>query len=77
MLDARGARGLHGRPVLCQPPSRSIHRIRGDEQHAIDASIRTGKLDVVSNTVEKLTGTPPKSLQAFLGENKAALTAPR
>ena len=44
---------------------------------SIDASIRAGKLDVVSNTVEKLTGRAPKQLKAFLTEHKAALSAPR
>lgn len=43
---------------------------------SIDASIRAGKLDVVSDTVQKLTGKPPKALRTFLAENKAALGAP-
>ncbi len=41
---------------------------------SIDASIRAGKLDVVSNTVQKLTGKPPKTLRDFLAENKAVLS---
>jgi NAD(P)H dehydrogenase (quinone) len=44
---------------------------------SIDASIRAGKLDVVSNTVQKLTGKPPQTLRDFLAENKAVLSAPR
>lgn len=40
---------------------------------SFDANIRAGKLDVVSDTVARLTGKPPQTLRAFLEENKAAL----
>jgi NAD(P)H dehydrogenase (quinone) len=40
---------------------------------SFDANIRAGKLDVVSDTVTRLTGRPPQTLRAFLEEHKAAL----
>lgn len=40
---------------------------------SFDANIRAGKLDVVSDTVAKLTGNPPQTLRAFLEENKGEL----
>jgi NAD(P)H dehydrogenase (quinone) len=40
---------------------------------SFDANIRAGKLDVVSDTVARLTGKPPQTLGAFLEEHKAAL----
>jgi NAD(P)H dehydrogenase (quinone) len=44
---------------------------------SIDASIRAGKLDVVSNTVQKLTGKAPKTLRDFLAANKSVLSPQR
>jgi NAD(P)H dehydrogenase (quinone) len=41
---------------------------------SFDANIRAGKLDVVSDTVARLTGKAPQTLRAFLEEHKAALT---
>jgi NAD(P)H dehydrogenase (quinone) len=40
---------------------------------SIEASIRAGKLDVVSDTVTRLTGMPAKTLEQFLAEHRAAL----
>jgi NAD(P)H dehydrogenase (quinone) len=40
---------------------------------SFDANIREGQLDVVSGTVEKITGKAPQTFKAFLEENKAAL----
>jgi len=42
---------------------------------SIEASIRTGKLDVVANTVQRLTGTAPQGLKEFLTQHKSALVA--
>lgn len=42
---------------------------------SIEASIRAGKLDAASNTVRKLTGKSPQTLESFLGEHKSELTA--
>jgi NAD(P)H dehydrogenase (quinone) len=42
---------------------------------SVEASIRAGKLDAASDTVEKLTGRPPKALAAFLTEHRETLTA--
>ena len=39
----------------------------------IDHGVRLGALDVVSHAVERLTGTPPETLPAFLARNKEAL----
>ena len=41
---------------------------------AMDANTREGKVDIVSDTVERLTGKPPRSLREFLIENRAAFT---
>lgn len=38
----------------------------------IDNGVRLGALDVVSHSVERLTGTPPETLPAFLERNKEA-----
>ncbi len=40
---------------------------------SFDANIRAGKLDVVSDTVARLTGKPPQTLRAFLEEHKGEL----
>jgi len=42
---------------------------------SIEASIRTGKLQVATHDVKTLTGKPPKRLWEFLMEHKATLTA--
>ena len=42
---------------------------------SIEASIRAGKLDVVANTVERLTGSKPQALKDFLSEHQSALGA--
>jgi NAD(P)H dehydrogenase (quinone) len=44
---------------------------------SIEASIRAGKLDIASDTVERLTGSAPEALTAFLTEHQATLTAAR
>jgi NAD(P)H dehydrogenase (quinone) len=40
-----------------------------------DANTRAGKVDIVSDTVQKLTGKAPQPLRAFLLANRAALSA--
>ena len=40
---------------------------------ATDANMRAGNFDVASDAVERLTGKPAQSVQAFLSANKAAL----
>jgi NAD(P)H dehydrogenase (quinone) len=42
---------------------------------AFDANTRAGKVNIVSDTVEKLTGKSPQTLRSFLIEHKAALGA--
>lgn len=44
---------------------------------AIDVNTRQGGVDVVGNTVERLTGKPARSLREFLIEHRAALLAAR
>lgn len=41
---------------------------------AMDANTRAGGVDVVSDAVERLTGTPPQSLRDFLVDHRAALS---
>ena len=41
----------------------------------IDRGIRLGALDVVSRSVERLTGTPPETLPAFLERNKVGFVS--
>lgn len=40
-----------------------------------DANTRAGKIDIVTNDVETLTGKAPMNIRAFLEANKTALTA--
>ena len=40
-----------------------------------DRNAREGKVDVSTDAVEKLWGTKPQSVEAFLAANKAALAA--
>lgn len=40
-----------------------------------DANTRAGKIDIVTNDVETLTGKAPMDIRAFFEANKAALTA--
>jgi len=42
---------------------------------ALDVNTRRGGVDVVSDTVERLTGKSPRSLRDFLIDNRAALLA--
>lgn len=42
---------------------------------AMDANTRAGGVDIATDTVERLTGKPARSLRTFLAENRAALTA--
>lgn len=44
---------------------------------ALDVNTRQGGVDVVGDTVERLTGKPPRSLREFLIEHRAALLAAR
>jgi NAD(P)H dehydrogenase (quinone) len=41
----------------------------------IDRGVRLGALDVVSRSVERLTGTPPEELPAFLARHRQVLMA--
>jgi len=41
----------------------------------MDANTRAGGVDIATDTVERLTGKPARSLREFLTENCAALTA--
>lgn len=41
---------------------------------AFDANTRAGKVDIVSNAVEQLTGTPPQTLRAFVTAHKQAFS---
>ena len=80
---AAAVREITGRPLAVVPVSddqlqqgllaAGIPAFLGPMLVSFDANIRAGKLDVVSDTVEKLTGKPPRTLRAFLEENKAAL----
>jgi NAD(P)H dehydrogenase (quinone) len=40
---------------------------------SFDANTRAGKVDITSNAVEQLTGTPPQTLRSFLTAHKQAL----
>lgn len=40
---------------------------------AMDATTRAGGVDIVSSTIQTLTGKPPRSLREFLIENRAVL----
>ena len=42
---------------------------------AFDANTRAGKIDLISDAVLKLTGTPPAPLRDVLAANKSALAA--
>ena len=42
----------------------------------LDRGVRLGALDVVSRSVERLTGTPPETLPAFLARHREALINP-
>lgn len=42
---------------------------------SFDANTRAGRINLVSNTVKRLTGREPQSLHAFLREHRAALVA--
>lgn len=41
---------------------------------AFDANTRAGKVDIVSNAVEQLTGAPPQTLRAFVTAHKQAFS---
>jgi NAD(P)H dehydrogenase (quinone) len=80
---AAAVREITGRPLAVVPVSddqlqqgllaAGIPAFLGPMLVSFDANIRAGKLDVVSDTVARLTGKPPQTLRAFLEENKAAL----
>ncbi len=42
---------------------------------AMDANTRAGGVDIVTDTVARLTGRPARSLREFLTQNRAALTS--
>lgn len=42
---------------------------------AFDANTRAGRIDIVSDTVKRLTGTEPQSLRAFLTEHRAVFVS--
>ena len=44
---------------------------------SFDVAVAEGYLDVASNSLKELTGQPGKSVNQFLKDNKAALTAPQ
>lgn len=41
---------------------------------AFDANTRAGKVDIVSNAVEQLTGAPPQTLRAFVTAHQQAFS---